>query len=131
MHLTLPSIKLCCHFLHFLAWTWLIHSEVAEGFGFPTLLFSSYNLFICVYCICRIGTEHEKFGFELGTLRPMKYEQIAELLNGIAERFDWDKVVEGDNIIGLKQVYMFLLYGNEFVILKFVCCLLSILVCSP
>lgn len=51
----------------------------------------------------RIGTEHEKFGFEFGTLRPMKYEQIAELLNGIAERFDWDKVMEGDNIIGLKQ----------------------------
>jgi len=53
---------------------------------------------------CRIGTEHEKFGFELGSLRPMKYEQISELLNGIAERFDWDKVMEGDNIIGLKQV---------------------------
>ncbi|KAL7183322.1 hypothetical protein ACSBR1_041909 [Camellia fascicularis] len=33
----------------------------------------------------------------------MKYEQIAELLNGIAERFDWDKITEGDNIIGLKQ----------------------------
>jgi len=52
----------------------------------------------------RIGTEHEKFGFELGTLRPMTYEQIAELLNGIAERFDWEKVMEGDKIIGLKQV---------------------------
>ncbi|XP_021291113.1 glutamate--cysteine ligase, chloroplastic [Herrania umbratica] len=51
----------------------------------------------------RIGTEHEKFGFEFKTLRPMKYEQIAELLNGISERFDWDKVMEGDNIIGLKQ----------------------------
>lgn len=51
----------------------------------------------------RIGTEHEKFGFEIDTLRPMKYEQIAELLNGIAERFDWDKVMEGDYIIGLKQ----------------------------
>ncbi|MED6158924.1 glutamate--cysteine ligase [Stylosanthes scabra] len=51
----------------------------------------------------RIGTEHEKFGFEFGSLRPMKYEQIAELLNGIAERFDWDKVMEGDKIIGLKQ----------------------------
>ncbi|PON62867.1 Glutamate--cysteine ligase [Parasponia andersonii] len=51
----------------------------------------------------RIGTEHEKFGFEFGSLRPMKYEQIAELLNGIAERFDWDKVMEGDYIIGLKQ----------------------------
>ncbi|XP_047165992.1 glutamate--cysteine ligase, chloroplastic-like [Vigna umbellata] len=51
----------------------------------------------------RIGTEHEKFGFEFGSLRPMKYEQIAELLNGIAERFDWDKIMEGDKIIGLKQ----------------------------
>lgn len=56
------------------------------------------------YGHCRIGTEHEKFGFEFGTLRPIKYEQIAELLNGIAERFDWEKVMEGDNIIGLKQV---------------------------
>lgn len=53
---------------------------------------------------CRIGTEHEKFGFELGSLRPMKYEQISELLNGIAERFEWEKVMEGDLIIGLKQV---------------------------
>ncbi|KAK4768878.1 hypothetical protein SAY86_027028 [Trapa natans] len=51
----------------------------------------------------RIGTEHEKFGFEIETLRPMKYDQIAELLNSIAERFDWEKVMEGDNIIGLKQ----------------------------
>jgi gamma-glutamylcysteine synthetase len=55
-------------------------------------------------CFCRIGTEHEKFGFEIGTLRPMKYEQIAGLLHGIAERFDWDKIMEGDTIIGLKQV---------------------------
>lgn len=34
----------------------------------------------------------------------MKYEQIAELLHSIAERFEWDKVMEGDKIIGLKQV---------------------------
>ncbi|GJY69522.1 glutamate--cysteine ligase, chloroplastic, partial [Tanacetum coccineum] len=51
----------------------------------------------------RIGTEHEKFGFDLKTLRPMTYEQIAHLLNAISERFDWEKVMEGDNIIGLKQ----------------------------
>ncbi|XP_010920822.1 glutamate--cysteine ligase, chloroplastic isoform X1 [Elaeis guineensis] len=51
----------------------------------------------------RIGTEHEKFGFEVATLRPMKYEQIADLLNGVAERFDWDKIMEGDYVIGLKQ----------------------------
>ena len=34
----------------------------------------------------------------------MNYEQIAELLNGIAERFDWDKIMGGDTIFGLKQV---------------------------
>nr|AAL61610.1 gamma-glutamylcysteine synthetase [Allium cepa] len=51
----------------------------------------------------RIGTEHEKFGFQINTLRPMTYEQIAYLLNGIAERFDWEKVMEGDYVIGLKQ----------------------------
>lgn len=34
----------------------------------------------------------------------MTYEQIAGLLNGIAERFDWEKIMEGDNIIGLQQV---------------------------
>lgn len=69
----------------------------------------------------RIGTEHEKFGFEFGTLRPMKYEQIAELLHGIAERFDWDKIIEDDNIIGLKQVnYLcFLSLVNLFYVLDF------------
>lgn len=51
----------------------------------------------------RIGTEHEKFGFEFRSLCAMTYEQISELLNGIAERFDWDKVMEGNKIIGLKQ----------------------------
>ena len=34
----------------------------------------------------------------------MNYEQIADLLNGLAERFDWDKVMEENYIIGLKQV---------------------------
>ncbi|TXG50510.1 hypothetical protein EZV62_023034 [Acer yangbiense] len=51
----------------------------------------------------RIGTEHEKFGFEFGTLRPMKYEQIAELLHRIADRYGWEKIIEQGKIIGLKQ----------------------------
>ncbi|KAG6481815.1 hypothetical protein ZIOFF_058436 [Zingiber officinale] len=64
----------------------------------------------------RIGTEHEKFGFEVDTLRLMNYEQIADLLNGLAERFDWDKVMEENYIIGLKQVrlYIFIMYGFGF-----------------
>ncbi|RXH93893.1 hypothetical protein DVH24_015960 [Malus domestica] len=59
----------------------------------------------------RIGIEHERFGFDLKTLRPMKYEQIAELLNGIAERFGWDKIFEGYNVIALKQ-------GNQSIALE-------------
>ncbi|KAL5202710.1 hypothetical protein ABZP36_013662 [Zizania latifolia] len=51
----------------------------------------------------RIGTEHEKFGFEVETLRPIKYDQIRDILNGLAERFDWDKIMEEDHVIGLKQ----------------------------
>ncbi|CAN7119088.1 glutamate--cysteine ligase, chloroplastic-like isoform X1 [Brassica rapa] len=51
----------------------------------------------------RIGTEHEKIGFDVKTLRPITYEQITALLNGISERFDWDKVMETGTIIGLKQ----------------------------
>jgi glutamate--cysteine ligase len=54
--------------------------------------------------LCRIGTEHEKFGFYLDTLKPLEYKQIAQLLNGMAERFNWEKVMENGNIIGLKMV---------------------------
>ena len=34
----------------------------------------------------------------------MTYEQITVLLNGIAERFDWDRIMEGDNIIVLGKI---------------------------
>uniref|UniRef100_A0A7N2M3B1 Uncharacterized protein n=1 Tax=Quercus lobata TaxID=97700 RepID=A0A7N2M3B1_QUELO len=61
------------------------------------------SFLLSLWFLTLIRTEHEKFGFELGSLRPMRYGQIAELLNGIAERFGWDKIMEGDNVIGLKQ----------------------------
>ncbi|MCO5556144.1 hypothetical protein L7F22_009688 [Adiantum nelumboides] len=51
----------------------------------------------------RIGTEHEKFGFELETLRPIRFEQIASLLEGIAGRYSWDKIIEDGLIFGLKK----------------------------
>eukprot|EP00245_Coleochaete_scutata_P003166 TRINITY_DN14555_c0_g2_i1.p1 TRINITY_DN14555_c0_g2~~TRINITY_DN14555_c0_g2_i1.p1 ORF type:complete len:569 (+),score=100.23 TRINITY_DN14555_c0_g2_i1:68-1708(+) len=51
----------------------------------------------------RIGTEHEKFGFNTSDLTPISYDQIRVLLNELADRFSWDRVMEGDNIIGLKQ----------------------------
>ena len=51
----------------------------------------------------RIGTEHEKFVYDLRTRKPIAYEGkpgIRQLLEGMA-RFGWQPVKEGENIIGL------------------------------
>ncbi|TNE57964.1 MAG: glutamate--cysteine ligase [Alphaproteobacteria bacterium] len=50
-----------------------------------------------------IGTEHEKFGFHTDTLTPLEYEGprgIKAMLEGM-QRFGWQPVMEGGNIIGL------------------------------
>lgn len=54
----------------------------------------------------RIGTEHEKFPFLTDTLRPVPYEgprSIRALLEGLKERHGWLPIMEGGNIIGLKD----------------------------
>ena len=54
----------------------------------------------------RIGTEHEKFGFIEGTLRPVPYDgaaSIKSLLEGLAREYDWAPIIEGGHIIGLKK----------------------------
>jgi glutamate--cysteine ligase len=54
----------------------------------------------------RIGTEHEKFAFLTDTLEPVPYfgvRSIQALLNGLKDRFGWDGVYEGDNIIALSD----------------------------
>jgi glutamate--cysteine ligase len=51
----------------------------------------------------RIGTEHEKFGFHLDTLRPPSWEGpngIHAMLEGLT-RFGWQRVVENDKLIAL------------------------------
>ncbi len=53
----------------------------------------------------RIGTEHEKFAFDLDTLRPLPYEgarSIRALLEGLT-RFGWEPVTEGGRPIALTQ----------------------------
>jgi glutamate--cysteine ligase len=50
----------------------------------------------------RIGTEHEKFVYDLKTHKPIPYEGkpgVRQLLEGM-RRFGWQPVKEGDNIIG-------------------------------
>ncbi|PWA89808.1 gamma-glutamylcysteine synthetase [Artemisia annua] len=41
---------------------------------------------------------YEKFGFDLKTLHPMTYEQVAHLVNTISETFNWEKVMKGHNL---------------------------------
>ncbi len=53
----------------------------------------------------RIGTEHEKFAFSLSDLRPLPYDGpvgIKELLTRL-QRFGWQPVHEGDNVIALSS----------------------------
>jgi glutamate--cysteine ligase len=54
----------------------------------------------------RIGTEHEKFGYCLDTLKPLPYageRSIQAILTGLRDGFGWSPVLEGDNIIGLEK----------------------------
>lgn len=54
----------------------------------------------------RIGTEHEKFPFLTDTLEPVPYHgprSIKALLDGMKERFGWEGVYEGENIIALSD----------------------------
>jgi glutamate--cysteine ligase len=53
----------------------------------------------------RIGTEHEKFIYDLKTLKPAGYggrPGIRALLEGM-RRFGWEPINEGEHIIGLTQ----------------------------
>src|ERR1700742_1424305 len=53
----------------------------------------------------RIGTEHEKFVYDLKTHKPVAYDArpgIRQLLEGM-QRFGWEPVREGETLIGLSQ----------------------------
>ncbi len=54
----------------------------------------------------RIGTEHEKFGYCRDTLRPLPYDgprSVRAVLEGLADRFGWTPVFEGESLIGLSR----------------------------
>ena len=53
----------------------------------------------------RMGTEHEKFGFDKETLKPLPYDGgrgVRAMLEGL-RRFGWEPVTEGNNIIALSR----------------------------
>jgi len=54
----------------------------------------------------RIGTEHEKFLFHVDSLSPVPYEGprgVRALMQSLIERFGWQPIMEGENIIALKR----------------------------
>lgn len=54
----------------------------------------------------RIGTEHEKFGFNLKTHDPLPYAgpcSIRAMLEGLRDAFAWQPVLEAGNLIGLTK----------------------------
>ena len=53
----------------------------------------------------KIGTEHEKFAFDILNKKPVPYEGkngIKELLTNLGE-FGWEPVKEADNVIALSR----------------------------
>ncbi|MBR9863624.1 MAG: glutamate--cysteine ligase [Rhodobacteraceae bacterium] len=54
----------------------------------------------------RIGTEHEKFGYDTAELLPLPYEGacgIKTMLEGLRDAFGWSPVEEAGRIIGLEK----------------------------
>ena len=54
----------------------------------------------------RIGTEHEKFGFQLNSLKPLPYEgdvSVRSVLEGLRDEFGWAPIEEAGNLIGLHR----------------------------
>ncbi|TCO71699.1 glutamate--cysteine ligase [Rhodovulum euryhalinum] len=54
----------------------------------------------------RIGTEHEKFGYDKATLKPIPYageRSVLAVLEGLRDRHGWAPIHEGGNIIGLEK----------------------------
>lgn len=49
--------------------------------------------------------ENEKFGFELDTVKPMSPDQIKELMEKMAARFEYKKMNKDDITAGLKKVH--------------------------
>ena len=53
----------------------------------------------------RIGTEHEKIGFCMDSLKPIPYDGARSIraLLALLERHDWQPVLEGENLIALSK----------------------------
>ena len=80
-----------------------------KGFAKVTVNLSKENLIEKLSSGCknkddwRIGTEHEKFGFKKKDLSPINFNDIQNIFLNLSSRFNWIKIEENGNIIGLKK----------------------------
>ena len=51
----------------------------------------------------KIGTEHEKFGFQKKSLEPVNFKEIQEIFYKLSKKYHWEKIFEGSNLIALKK----------------------------
>ncbi len=51
---------------------------------------------------CLIGSEHEKFLYNLTTLNPATYTDIAQLLSQLHKNIGGEPIIENENIIGIQ-----------------------------
>ncbi|MEM7071889.1 MAG: glutamate-cysteine ligase family protein, partial [Pseudomonadota bacterium] len=54
----------------------------------------------------RVGLEHEQFTHNIQTGDPLPYDGnpgIKQLLEGIADTYDWEKISEKGNVVALKK----------------------------
>ena len=49
-----------------------------------------------------IGVENEKFLFEKGSNKRAKYNKVRQVLEKLKNKFKWEEIKEGENLVGLK-----------------------------
>ena len=54
-------------------------------------------------CAIRFGTEHEKLGYYVSSLKRLEYSAIRQLLEGLVSRYLWAPIMEGTYIIGAEK----------------------------
>lgn len=97
-------------FVRDMALSWHNPSNVLEACFRPHTTFGTiWDLklsLICLiefFCLCRIGTEHEKLGYYKSSHKRISYDSIRQLLSGLCERHSWDPIMEGEYIIGAEK----------------------------
>ncbi len=51
----------------------------------------------------KIGTEHEKFGFQKKDYKPINFKQIERIFYSLNKHFKWKMIFEGNSLIALKK----------------------------